>query len=64
VLWQVRVAQWQPTGGLGSQLGARALKDDRGLRICNTSGVIVAATVALECLLQLKPSSNGFQIQI
>jgi hypothetical protein len=32
-MWQVHVAHWQPTGGLGSQLGARALKSGRGLRI-------------------------------
>jgi hypothetical protein len=31
---------------------------------CNTPGVTVAATVAPQCLLQQKPSSNGFQIQI
>jgi hypothetical protein len=31
---------------------------------CNISGVAVASTVALQCLLQWKPSSEGFQIQI
>jgi hypothetical protein len=45
VLWQVRVAQWWPTGGLGSQLGARALKSGRGLRILGLD----AGPCSIEC---------------
>jgi hypothetical protein len=33
VLRQIHVAQWRHTGGLGNQLGARALNSCRGLRI-------------------------------
>jgi hypothetical protein len=33
LLWDVHVAQWRPTGGMGGQLGAEALKSHLGLCI-------------------------------
>jgi hypothetical protein len=47
VLWQVCVAQWRPTQGLGSQLGTQALKSCRRLRILGLD----AGPCIIECRL-------------
>jgi hypothetical protein len=58
-MWQVHVAQWLSTRGLGSQLGSQALKSDRGLRIlgldagpCSIEGQ--SFVTLLICVLQLQ----------